>query len=549
MAIVYSYVAWDNGWTVDLGDAAIRLGSGISFTELAELGAVGSSSVVIDDPLGTVGHTSDGILAYQQFFVDVDEAIPDRLYAGWTKPRNYHRGADSLREGVARKIEVTLEDANTLAGRRAIYPASEDATVARPSETAAARIAWLLATDYFSGVVDSGFVLPAGGTLDANDYSGQSPADVLNDCCVKTGDNWFVYWDRTAAAWSLAVFNFTTYDGFAGSLRLSNDPALIDSNLRDGVGATNTWAVEDDAVLTKDPSQLATEIIRPFAKGTSIKTSVSTTYPVVTHIAPSTADKTQATADAIAQRMVDDLDDEHHRITCTAQILSANVNEALPGQLIYASFTHLPPYNAMSPFRIARRSPSQIERNDDFWTVGYELVPADPATAIYSFAVLDRDQAVVAGAGPWLVQWDGTGDSPPGGWSAQPLVGNMAYDTTGSVGGRTTGIKTTGAGSVTVRCIASSEFCYGVFDHGGHNVTLSIMKNGVSIGSTTQVDTGSGLHCVTGILSVTVVTTAAINDIFTAQYSVAGGAGSSNSVPHGIPGPNSQYLSVTGTLA
>jgi hypothetical protein len=501
MAGVYYYVAFDDGWTVNLGTTTIRLGSIAGLTELAEMGAVGSSSIILDDVDGTLGHSSDAILGLQQFFADEALASPLRFYAGWTKARRYYRGADSLRTEVMRKIEVSLEDGNTLAGRRSIHPASDDATVKRPAETPAERIAWLLGTDYFSGVADNGLVLPASISLTANDYSGQSAADVLNDCCVGNGDNWFVYWDRSAAAWSLAVFNFTTYSGYTSTLQLTNYLALVDSTVTGGAGPTNTWAIEPDAVMTRDPGQTATELMLPFARGTEIVTSTSSTYPIVSHLAPSTSVKTSAAATAQATRILDELDDEQDRITCSSKIAAANVNDALPGQLISGSFSHFPNYPAPSFFRIAGRTVSQVEPSDQFYLVNFQLMPAVPAVAVASFAELQDPSSESSSVPQGTVApltWQGTGDTHASSYPSVPKYGLIDYDNSnllpGHPGGSNawSGLKLLGSGTVYLYLKVAG---YGGLHETNSGVTISIVKHGgATLASQFVADGGTGGH-------------------------------------------------------
>lgn len=536
MTASYHYIAHDDAWDVDLGDQAVRLGAISGFTELAELGAVGGSMLVIDSP-ADIGHSSDNLLAFQQFAYDDDAAAEPRVFMGWTGARKYYRGSDSLRTGVQRKAEVSLADGNTLAGRRVIQPKAIDASVNRPAETASARIAWLLGTDYFSGVADNGLVLPKSSpTLTANDFSGQHAADVMNDCCTATGDNWFVYWDRTAEAWSLAVFNFTTYNGFAGTLTLSNDPALVDSNLRDGAGPTNTWAVTLDASLTRDPSTLATGVLYAWAGGSVYVHTTSTDYPLIDHTASSTSVKTSALATTKALRYIADNDTEHHRVTCTAQIAAANVNDAYAGQLILASFTHLPDYQAPSYFRIARRTVAQAGRTDAFYAVTYELVPAVPVTPESSFAMIQYPTGVPGN--PALVEWRHTGDAPAGGWPLYPKFGLMDYDDTGHSGvGANTGLVMLGSGMLdTVFCQFSFGIGYGFGSPVGHTYTARLLLNGSTVlGTWTDFDPLGDLHEYTGnpYISVSDVPVTA-GDILTVEVSVTN-ATTTIGVPLAIP--------------
>ena len=63
------------GWTEDLGTDTVRLGSISGLTTEAELGAVGTCSLLIDDPLAEVGHDADAIVGLKQFRITEDTAI------------------------------------------------------------------------------------------------------------------------------------------------------------------------------------------------------------------------------------------------------------------------------------------------------------------------------------------------------------------------------------------------------------------------------------------------------------------------------------------
>lgn len=553
MSGIFYYVAFDNSWSVNLGQQAVRLAQMPGFTEIAELGGVGSSDVILDDPTGTAGHSSDGIIALQQFFYDDTRAAIKRVYAGWTGQRQYTRGdtaRPSLRTGAARQIHVHLEDPNTLAGRLHFAPATVDATVKRPAESASARISWLLSTAYLPGVGDRGLVQAALANLDPNDYSDQTPADLLNHCCVATGDNWFIYWDRTANAYGLAVFNMTTYNGYVGTLQLSNDLSIIDSNL-DGkwtAGATDTWAIQPDALLTRDPSHYCDRVSLPYAKGTVYVTTTSTKFPDVTHSAPSTSIKTSALATAQANRFLADNAEETDRITVSAKIGAAHVNDALAGQLIKASFTHFPTYTSLSNFRIARRTVSQVEPTDQFYSVQYELVPVTPQTPVASYAEVIQPSNTSGGpdnatSGATLA-YQGDGDTWVGGTAK---YGKIAYDNSATYGSYPwSGLKFLGGGTVTVRCVTTWLFVIAT----DCTMTMDILLNGsvVATGSLTRGSSslgfwGNGLDVSGSGITV------ANGDVLTARLTWSQPFIPGNgAIPGADPGSALHFLSAQGNL-
>ena len=104
------------GWSVDLGDQAVRLGSIKGIVQEAELGAVGISSIYIDDLTGTAGHAGDAIIGLKQFDWKDDRAPSGHrtIWTGYIGDRRYRRGSSgespSLITEAARIIDITLVD-------------------------------------------------------------------------------------------------------------------------------------------------------------------------------------------------------------------------------------------------------------------------------------------------------------------------------------------------------------------------------------------------------------------------------------------------------
>ncbi len=137
------------GWDDDLGNTAVRLGSIQGIVQEAELGAVGISSIQLDDPTGTAGHAGDAIVGLKQF--DWIESAPGtghrRIWTGYIGDRKYRRGTSSaspsLLTQAARVIDITLVDINSFLAFRVFTPEN---TFNRPAETDVARVTALLGT-------------------------------------------------------------------------------------------------------------------------------------------------------------------------------------------------------------------------------------------------------------------------------------------------------------------------------------------------------------------------------------------------------------------
>jgi hypothetical protein len=150
-------------WIEDLS-GAVRLGTIDGLVDEAELGAVGISSILFDDPLGTLGHAGNTIVGLKQLHIDETACAPgdQRLWTGYIADRRFRRGTDSLITGVARKIDTTITDVNGFLSFRIFAPVAMDATSSfnRPAETDVVRVAALLTdVDFLSTrSIDDGLV-------------------------------------------------------------------------------------------------------------------------------------------------------------------------------------------------------------------------------------------------------------------------------------------------------------------------------------------------------------------------------------------------------
>lgn len=380
------------GWSVDIGNAAVRLaGLGPIIAE-AQLGAVGISSIAFDDPSANLGHAGDAILGLKQFAV-TETAAPSgkrRIWTGYTGDRRYSRGQsgddDSLRLGAARRIDVTLVDLNSFLSFR-VLGVDETSAFDRPAETDVARVAALLGVDFLSTTLfDNGLVSSLNPVnMDACDYTGQRAADVLNDCSQQSGKNHFVYYDESAGEFSL-FYDFNWSQVYLSDLRVSNVLADVDNS--------TTFAPAPDAVLTRDPSRVAAGVFLPYADGSVYRTeddvalSTSGTYGFRDLSAPAVNVKTSALAQARADRILTENATEDETLTLTLFLPRENVNDWREGQAAYVKLSHLPGYEDFRQVRALKRSVSQARPTDQFYTVEYECtpLPGEPQSAWSRYA-------------------------------------------------------------------------------------------------------------------------------------------------------------------
>jgi hypothetical protein len=392
MGLVVTYYmpadATSGPWTEDLS-SAVRLGTIAGIIDEAELGAVGISSLLFDDVDGTLGtsHYSDGIRGLKRMWVDETScpAGDQRLWTGWIGDRHYQRGTDSLRTGVARKLDVTLVDANTMLSFRVFAPVNGSNSNAynasnsfiRPAETDLQRVTALLAVPFLTSVHDIGFIDTTGGVdMDAVDYTGQHPADVLNDCAQASGRNFFIRYDETANEFALHYHK---------PEEPIDDSMLQISNVLADVDNVWTFAPEPDAELVRDPSRVSAAVYLPFngSNSPAYKTRIQTEYDYGWRdsSAPSSNVKTLAKANVRATRYLNDNSTEDDRITCTVKLPANKVTGIKQGQRVQAKFSHLPNGsnatwgNAYQWCRVLNRNVMANELTNEKYNVRLELSP------------------------------------------------------------------------------------------------------------------------------------------------------------------------------
>ncbi len=372
-------------FSVDLVDA-VRLGSVDGFVDKAEHCQVGISNIVIDDPNGTVGNGSDAILGHQRFEVDETDMASGnrRLFTAYIASRTYGRleNPKAPNVGVARQIEAELVDLNALLSFRVI-PQS-DTTAKRPAETVAARLTWILASTYLTGLVaDNGLVVSgAAFGMDKADYRGQRPVNVINDCELAAGWFAFVYPDETKTVIASLFFaNANTSTAYTSTLRISNVLADLDTVTAAQFTTGTTFAASDDAKLRRDPSELGSGVYLPYTKGAVYRTRAATAaiYGYRDLVAPNANVKTASKANDIADRFLWEHSTEDDRITVTVELPTNKVNLIRAGHRIQVKFSHLPGYESFTWCRVLQRSVGQTKETDDRYQVQLELSPQEAA--------------------------------------------------------------------------------------------------------------------------------------------------------------------------
>jgi hypothetical protein len=391
-------------WSEDLSDY-IRLGGITGLSAEARLGATGVCSQVFDDAGSLIGHAGDGIVGLKQMFFD-ETACPagnQRLWTGYVGPRTYRRGQNSLRLDADREIEATLVEVDDFLSFRVFAPEADDPTsdFAGLAETDLERVQRLLTeVDFLSTTLfDIGYIPSTGGVdMDAKDYTGSRPIDVLNDCAQVSGRNFFVLYDE--ATNQLVLW----YDepGSDGSATLVYDSALRLTNVASEHDGTTTFAVQFDAEETLDPSRLISAIYGTGTGVTGYETLAATanTYAWRDAAPFSSFVSTQTALDALLTRYLSDNSTEDPRIRCTVKLPNTLATGIHKGQRIQVHFTHLPSVNSGFFWcRVMALTIRQDKETPDFYWLDLELSPNPIAPGEPSY--FTSTQVGGCEVGPW----------------------------------------------------------------------------------------------------------------------------------------------------
>jgi hypothetical protein len=329
-----------------------------------------------------LGYSGDEIRGLKLLIVEDDADVSDSiLYVGLIGDRDYQQ-ADSLNQGVSRRISPSVRDLNALVDLRELRGAIWN----RPAETAGTRLAALIASGYFSGITDQGLVVYPHHGLDPADYRGMRPSNVLNDVIKGINWNWFVYWDSGASLPALFLDNSNRSDAYASLLRLSNVDTDVDSRIDPTpvLGATKTYAIDGKAKLNRSPEQVYSGVSVPGSKLTYHQDdpAIAATFIARDGSAPDANTKTAKQAAKIATSFLAISRAETDRIE-TAVILPASEHASIKaGMLISARFREFPAYASFSYFRVVRRAIAQPMKTDDRYRIPLTLSPATPFSCV-----------------------------------------------------------------------------------------------------------------------------------------------------------------------
>ena len=353
--------------------------SGCEWVEHAYLGEVGTGTIEIHDDSSAIT-----VVGHKTIVTEQSASTPPRIFTGFVGRKGYDReGTDVMYTGsLGVVIKAGTKDGNDLLNRYIITGTDGK----RSAETVSARITWLLASDYLSGlVVDDGAVTyPTDISLDATDYRGQRPGDVLAACAKKANFNYYVRWNVAGAEWELVFRDDNASTDDTCTVSIANDGTA---------NGTSIFAPFQDSTLDEDPEDVYSDVYATYAKGSVTDTRAATASTFVTRwgATDDSGIKTSAQASDQAEDFLWQSHTEEHSLTLTIRMRAAYVGLVQAGQRISVTLTHLAAlgYDSATYFRILRKRVRQPLDTDNDYDVTLDLSPQEdgpPAAAIVQSA-------------------------------------------------------------------------------------------------------------------------------------------------------------------
>lgn len=355
-------ITYDGGTAL----AGVVRRSTVRFTESARLGETGMGSFTIDDQAAAYD-----ITGLKDLIADQSLASPTRIFTGYVADRHYRRGEVLSHVAAARETTVDVVDLNARLGFLVITGDDGD----RDAETVGERMTWLLASGYLD-LADTGWVVYPTTPMDASDYRGQTAGNVVSDCAVAVGYNYFARWSGSAAGLFFDDSNTSTV--LSSTSRISNVAADVD-------GVT-THAPFDNAELTRSPETVESGMYVPYLRGSVYRTRAATAAEFAPRdgVAPSANVEDETTATTLGDRLLLEASTEEDTITCTIAVWPANVNDIRAGDRLEVKFSHFPGYEDWTWARVVQRTVTQPTDTDTRYQIDLILSgrPGTPPTCV-----------------------------------------------------------------------------------------------------------------------------------------------------------------------
>jgi hypothetical protein len=322
--------------------------------QATEVGNAATGKLPFDDPGGTLD-----IIGWRKWRVVETTASPTLLASGRIMAREIKRGdgdRPSLRTGADRWWDCDAADQNVLLGARHFHTDAAN----RPAETAAQRLEWLLGTSTLVPF-DNGHVTYPTYQLDANDYRLQTPADVLADCALPGGYNFFALQVQILPVIDIPELFFIHPDDsdWASTITISDDPADVD-------GVT-VFAPSYDSSLRRTPERIASRVIVPYndpnassAFVTVNDDAIGDQFAYVDRLAPMANVHTSTQATVIANQHLDLSAEEDDRIVCSIEVPASQANDLRPFHRTTYKSTWMPGYENPTAVRVVQWAIAQL---------------------------------------------------------------------------------------------------------------------------------------------------------------------------------------------
>lgn len=385
----------------------------VQLPQRAENGEPSFGALPIENGAALTGH--------RPVTVEESDCSQPRLFTGYTTQRDFSRSAENaLIVGDDRLTDITIVDQNAIFGFRIIW----DTDGNRPEETWDARLAWILGSDYMSGLFggDTTFIDSHDNPMDAADYRGATPGAVFDDLNnrFEGAMNYFAFWNPSTSDVEIAFFGIDEVIG-ACTLQISNVESEIDNS--------TTFAPDMVAKLAREPDQVYSSVIVRYATGQVYRTLPST---AVTYIERGTTIDRPYTGKASTATSQGDQflamhAEERDRITCVMRSVPADsVGLVQAGMSMDVKFSHLPDYESGATMRIVMCSPVPVTDIGDLYDISLELVGGAPVPPPVEFHQLVLSNAIadsgktVDNYGPFTTLWQGSSEGQTQG--TKPIV-------------------------------------------------------------------------------------------------------------------------------
>ena len=323
-------------WTINGTDKSSTVRTAPDFpwalTECAMRGMVGASQITMDDTAGS--YTPP---AQKAVTVVESSASPTRMFSGYVAERRMGRG--TLRPGE-RQWTVTLEDLNVLLDDRIITTGGN-----RDAESDVDRILWLISDTSMTGVSTGHIPNTNTVNMDAIDYRGKRPRDVLEDCAQKSGKNFFVYYHSSGP---LLFYDLDTGTNLSSTSKISD--------VASDVNGTTVFAAVDPGVVL-DPARVYSKVRLRYKGGSASVSNATTasTYRTREVYKRYKRIKSAARATEQAQKWLDHAANEKTTVECGFVCDAANVNDIRAGHRVQIKLTRLG-INSFTYYRVTQRT-------------------------------------------------------------------------------------------------------------------------------------------------------------------------------------------------